>query len=111
MSDGIYNVVIKASDDAPGAESADDDPIMHAFKKVSIEVTNVSESKLITFDRRFPQVNVLGDRLVDRWRRNQRGNHRCNLAMVQVAAMRSVVGRRRLHTGAGEGSDKGKGYL
>ena len=57
--DGIYNVVIKASDDAPGAGLTDDDPIMHAFQKVSIEVTNVSESKLITFDRRFPQVSVL----------------------------------------------------
>ena len=49
-----YNVVVVASDDAPGVETE----TMSSTRKVIINVTNVSESGSVSVDRRYAQVNA-----------------------------------------------------
>ena len=55
-TDNVYKVTVLASDDAPGVGTTINttDP----GRRVTITVTNVSESGSITVDRRYPQVNV-----------------------------------------------------
>ena len=56
-TDNVYKVTVLASDDAPGVGTTINttDP----GRRVTITVTNVSESGSITVDRRYPQVNVV----------------------------------------------------
>ncbi len=57
-TDNVYKVTVLASDDAPGVGTTTintTDP----WRRVTITVTNVSESGSITIDRRYPQVNVV----------------------------------------------------
>ena len=50
--ENVYKVIVEASDDAPGAGTS-----MVSMKKVTVSVTNKSESKSITINRVVPQVD------------------------------------------------------
>ena len=52
-----YNVVVVASDDAPGAGTVDE-PIRMGYKKVEVEVTDVDEPGVLTLSSLQPQVGV-----------------------------------------------------
>ena len=54
--DNVYKVTVLASDDAPGVGTTIN--TTNPGRRVTITVTNVSESGSITVDRRYPQVNV-----------------------------------------------------
>ena len=52
-----YKVVVAASDNAPGA-ATEDNPIMVAYKKVTVMVTNVEETETVTLSALQAQVGV-----------------------------------------------------
>ena len=54
----VYNVVVVASDNAPGAGTLPDNPIMMGYKKVVITVTDVDEPGVVTLSSLQPQVGV-----------------------------------------------------
>ena len=53
-----YKVVVVASDNAPGAGTPEDNPIMMGYKKVVITVTDVDEPGVVTLSSLQPQVGV-----------------------------------------------------
>ena len=53
----VYNVVVVASDNAPGAGTTEN-PIMMGYKKVVITVTDVDEPGVVTLSSLQPQVEV-----------------------------------------------------
>ena len=52
-----YNIVVVASDGAPGSGTTDD-PIQMGYKKVVVEVTEVDEAGVITLSSLQPQVGA-----------------------------------------------------
>ena len=56
-TDNEYNIVVVASDGAPGS-GTEDDPIQMGYKKVVVEVTEVDERGVITLSSLQPQVGA-----------------------------------------------------
>ena len=56
-ADNEYNIVVVASDGAPGS-GTDDDPIQMGYQKVAVEVTDVDERGVITLSSLQPQVGA-----------------------------------------------------
>ena len=56
-TDNEYNIVVVASDDAPGAGTTDD-PIEMGYKKVVVTVTDVDEPGMVSLSSLQPQVGV-----------------------------------------------------
>ena len=54
--DKQYMVIVVASDDAPGAGIAGEDPIMSSMKTVTVIVTDVEEPGTITLAPKYPHV-------------------------------------------------------
>ena len=57
-TDNEYNIVVVASDGAPGSETTDD-PIQMGYMKVVVEVTEVDEAGVITLSSLQPQVGAM----------------------------------------------------
>ncbi len=56
-TDNEYDIVLVASDDAPGA-GTDDDPINMGYKKVVVEVTDMDEPGVVALSSLQPQIGV-----------------------------------------------------
>ena len=56
--DSVYNIVVVASDGAPGAGTTDN-PTMMGYMKVVVTVTNVDEDGTVTLSSLQPQVDVV----------------------------------------------------